>query len=135
MNLQTKFLLITSALFMAIVGLALSFLPQEILSAISNEHSPALVVLLQCMGALYLGFGFNNWMSRGVIMGGIYARPLATANFVHFLAGALALLKQARHTDEFAVTFYSVTIVYIVFALWFGATLFTDPLKDQASSS
>jgi hypothetical protein len=86
----------TSALFMGLLGLAASFLPQEILAAagMPEESLPELaVILVQALGALYLGFAILNWMAKGILVGGIYARPLALGNFLHFSVVTVVLVK------------------------------------------
>jgi hypothetical protein len=129
MRPNTKILMIVSALVMGAVGLAASFLPHEILSYAgmpATEFSP---VAVQLMGALYLGFAMMNWMSKGIIIGGIYARPLALGNFLHFGVGALALIKSASAHD--VKLFWVTAAIYVVFALLFGIVLFTHPLDAK----
>jgi len=45
------------------------------------------------LGALYVDFAMLNWMVKGSLIGNIYNRPVAVANFTHFLVGGLALAK------------------------------------------
>ena len=119
-----------SAIFMALLGLAASFLPQEFLGMIDVEISRLLVVLVQVTGALYLGFAFLNWMARGVLIGGIYSRPVALGNFMHFAVVAIVLLKSTL-VDPIPAVAVAVA-VYAVFAIWFGLVLFTHPIKSDS---
>ena len=80
-----------SALVMGALGLAATFLPQEIAAYLGA--STTLPLLIQILGALYLGFAMLNWMARTSLIGGIYSRPVASGNLVHFVVGALALAK------------------------------------------
>jgi hypothetical protein len=73
-----------SSFFLVILGLAASFIPQEILAHYGARSSGLGVLLMQVVGALYLGFAVVNWMARDVLIGGIYARPVALGNFLHF---------------------------------------------------
>ncbi len=88
-------------------------------------------LLVQLLGALYLGFGMLNWMSKGVVMGGIYARPLVMGNLLHFFAGAMALLKQTQAGTPEA--FWGLAVIYVLLAVLFGVTMFRHPLKEKAS--
>lgn len=123
---NSKFLMTASAACMALAGLALSFAPAEVLAAFGVTAIPALVVFAQLTGALYLGFAILDWMARESTIGGIYNRPLALGNFLHFFVGALALLKAASRGSG-SITEWVAVGVYSVFAIGFGAVLFGSP--------
>ena len=126
--MKTRWLMASSAAFMAVLGLAASFLSQELLSAAGVPPVTVLVVLVQVTGALYLGFAMLNWMARGVLIGGIYSRPLAMGNFLHF-AVVGATLARAMSAIDLRVVYLSAAI-YIVFAVWFALVLFTHPIRQ-----
>ena len=124
--MHTRALMSLSAAFMAIAGLATSFAPQEVLETHGTVPDNATLLLIQMMGALYLGFAMLNWMARGVIIGGIYARPLAAGNFLHFAMVGVTLTKAAF---VFGVVPLAVSaFVYSFFAVWFGIVLFRPPV-------
>ena len=108
---------------MGAVGLAASFAPTELLSALHVIPTGPLPVLIQLMGALYLAFAMANWTAKDSLIGGIYARPLSLGNILHFMVGALALAKY-----EFAAGFHgplvAALVVYAIFALGFGWLVF-----------
>jgi hypothetical protein len=79
------------------------------------------------MGALYLGFAILNWTARGVLMGGIYARPLALGNFLHFAMVGVMLIKAAITFG--VIQLATSAFVFSVFAIWFGVVLFTSPVR------
>jgi hypothetical protein len=116
----------TSAIFMAILGVAASFLPQEIIAHFGSEPQGHAVLLIQVAGAIYLGFAILNWMARGNLIGGIYSRPVALGNFMHFAIVAVVLAKAVMAGLD-QVEIVSALIVYSVFAAWFGAVLFGSP--------
>ena len=125
--------MIASAIFMLVCGVLLQFIPHEILERTGSPSSGSGPLFLQLAGALFLGFAFTNWMAKGVLIGGIYARPLAIGNFAHFLIGALALVKYAFATEQnFAV--WALAAVYTVFAIAFGYVFFTNPAKKSAAA-
>ena len=130
MKLQTRFLMIASAAFMALLGTGLTFLPQELLAHIAIEANQEIVLLMQILGALYIGFAALDWMSRGHHIGGIYARPLSIANLFAYLIAAIALLK-AVVAAPVSVEVWVVTGIYSVFSIWFGLVVFTHPADSK----
>lgn len=117
---------------MAVCGIALEFAPHEILRYSGADASGIFPLFLQLIGALYLGFAMTNYMARGVLIGGIYSRPLATGNLAHFLVGALALLKYAFAAQN-ALPVWIAALIYSIFAILFAVTMFTHPLKQVNS--
>lgn len=115
-----------SAAFLATLGAGITFLPQELLAHVGAQHDGTPVLLMQLLGALYLGFAALNWMNRGNRIGGIYSRPICVANFVNFVVGALALLKGAIALP-FAFDIAAMTAIYSLFGVWFGVVLFSHP--------
>jgi len=122
-----------SAAFLALLGVVASFLPQELLGYVGARATPAAVLLIQLLGALYLGFGALNWMSRGSITGGIYGRPLTMANAIHFMVGAIALVK-AVVAGPFATDVAVMAALYSVLAAWFARVLFVHPAGDPGAA-
>ncbi|AWM32196.1 hypothetical protein [Hymenobacter nivis] len=128
--MNTKLLLGASAGLMAAVGLVLQFAPQEVLAYAGYPARGLAPVAVQLLGALYLGFALLNWMAKGVRMGGIYARPLAVGNLLHFVAGALALFRYAIRTPTGAGGWAWVA-GYALGAGLFGAVLFISPRLES----
>ncbi|MEP7232426.1 MAG: hypothetical protein ABI691_19345 [Ginsengibacter sp.] len=127
--MNTKYLMIASAATMGLVGIALSFFPLEILNHVAGSSGLHYTILLQITGALFLGFAMMNWMAKTVLIGGIYARPLAMGNFMHFVVGCLALIKVALNNSG-SLYIWIVTMLYFVFAALFGKVAFTAPAKQ-----
>jgi hypothetical protein len=117
--MSTRLLLSSSALFLAIIGLALTFAPQEILAI----TEPLQTIAAQLLGAALCGFALLNWMSKGTAMGGIYGRPLAMGNLAHFTAGGLALMKVAEQLDP-PWLFFTIASLYLLFAALFARAAF-----------
>lgn len=130
--MNTKLLMTLSGFFMAASGITLSFFPHEILQFADQPSSPVMDLMLQVMGALYLGFAMLNWMAKGNLIGGIYSRPLAIGNFTHFLVAGLALLKAASAIGSSPYV-WALAIIYAGFALSFGFVTFTHPAKVKAA--
>ena len=117
--MSSRTLLTTSALFLALLGLVLTFASQEILSTATAQQA----FVGQLLGAALCGFALLNWMSKGAVMGGIYGRPLAMGNLVHLTIGGLALLKVAAHLQP-TWFFATLAICYSVFAVLFARVAF-----------
>jgi hypothetical protein len=117
-----------SAVFMALAGLAASSAPHELLALFGSPATGVLPLFVQLLGALYLAFAMLNWMAREMIIGGIYSRPVALGNFMHFAIGALALVKGLMATHS-GGPFWAICAPYTLFAVWFGAVLFGSPVK------
>lgn len=111
---------------MALVGLAATFLPQEILGHFGIHSHVAAQVAVQIMGALYLGFAMLNWMARANLIGGIYSRPVAVGNVLHFSVAALALIKAMMTTNGEPVV-VTAAVIYSAFALLFARVLLVHP--------
>lgn len=113
---------------MAVAGIAMSFAPDEILTAAGvTSVITAERLLVQVAGATYFGFAMINWTAKANLIGGIYSRPVAIGNFAHFLVGAFALAKGYFNGQTHIVLI--VTIAYVIFAILFGMVLFTHPVS------
>lgn len=128
--MHSRALMTISAVFMALLGLGTLFAPGEVLGVHGTTPDNATMLLIQMMGALYLGFAILNWTARGNLIGGIYSRPVALGNFWHFLIVGILLTKAAF---VFAVLPLAISAaVYSAFAAWFGLVLFRPlPAKSD----
>ena len=125
--MNTRLLMITTILFLAISGLILSFLPQEFLSYFDQAVGLFTTTLLQVIGALYLGFAMLNWMQKSAQIGGIYNRPVVVANLMHFGVVSITLIKLLIGGVNEPLVFMLAGI-YTLFAIIFGYLLRTSPV-------
>jgi hypothetical protein len=121
--MKTRALMAASAVFLGILGIAALFAPDEILRASAIPSSPFLPPLVQLCAALLLGFAMTNWMVKGSRVGGIYNRPIALGNFLHFAIGAITLDRFALYGHE-PWPLLALATVYTVFAIGFGLIVF-----------
>ena len=129
-----RVLMTASALFLGLLGLPCVFAPDLVLTRLVGNTTTLAEIVVQLTGALYLGFAILNWMSKGSLMGGIYGRPVAVGNLLHFFAGALAVVKVIPVIGAPALA-WVVCIGYMVFAVAFGLIVLRNPLavkKDNA---
>jgi hypothetical protein len=131
MKINTKIVMTSSAIFLAIIGIFLSFLPDEILDYLNVEPNIIAVLFLKMLSALYLGYGILNWMAKGALIGGIYNRPIAIGNLMHFGVGAIALFKIVSNIQTHSEIIISFTAVYVLFTLLFGYIFKNNPIKIE----
>ena len=112
---------------MGIIGILLSFLPKEIVGYLNVEPNIITILFLQILSATYLGFGILNWMAKGTLIGGIYNRPFAIGNLMHFGIGAIALVKVVSKIQSYSEIIISLTVVYVIFAILFTYVFRTNP--------
>jgi len=114
-------IMVASSIVLGVAGVALLFAPVEVLSGLGLGDANELTG--QVLGSLYLGFAAANWTARGSMIGGIYARPLSVANFVHFVVGGMVLAK-GLSVNTFNAVYVSVVLVYLAFAVLFILVLY-----------
>ena len=120
--MNSRLLMTVTAALLAVLGLACSFAPQELLGLVGATASPALALGVQALGAAWLGFALLDWNARGAPFGGIYGRPVALGNFLHFAVIALALAKTAFAMPTLAML--ATTAIAATLAIAFGAVIF-----------
>lgn len=126
--MNTKILMIISSMLMAVCGILFQFVPHQVLNIFNVDSNGIMSLFVQLIGAMYLGFAMMNWMAKSVLIGGIYARPLAMGNLLHFTVGALALLKFAFSAPNL-LTIWIVAVIYSIFSILFGIVLLTHPQR------
>ena len=120
-----------SAILMAVLGLAATFLPQEIAARFGAGGDGPVVSLVQIAGELSVGYAILTWFARAAPIGGIYNRPIVTGNLLHFTVVALALAKSAA-AGRRDPGLLAVAALYILFASWFGWAMFSSPTRNRA---
>lgn len=120
---NTRLLMTASAVFMAVLGFGASIFADEILRHFGYPPEGFGVVLVKIVAGLYLGLAVLNWMARDNLIGGIYSRPVAMANFAHFLVVTVVFVSRLPGSATLAE--YAVTAgVNGLFAASFGFVLF-----------
>ncbi|MBL4593142.1 MAG: hypothetical protein JKX68_04905 [Flavobacteriales bacterium] len=117
--MNTKLLMTVSALFLGGLGMFISFLPEEISIYLGMSTGIFTQLLLQIIGALFMGFGMLNWMIRDALMGGIYNKPIVIGNLMHFVVTTLALTRSLYKEQQHFEIVLLLTIVYGFFAVAF----------------
>src|SRR5512145_106080 len=109
--MNTKTLMTSSSLILAVAGIFTLFAPDVLLSALGVAVTAQLALFVQLLGVLYFSFALMNWTAKDSAIGGIYARPVSLANFSHFLIGTLLLVKYL-FSNEFDLPILLISILY-----------------------
>ena len=117
---------------MAIIGITMSFLPDEIILELKMEPNPKTSLLIQIMGAMYFAFATIIWFAKGFLIGGNYGKPIVIGKFAHFAIASLAILKALP--AELSLSVWLITLCYLSFALVFGYMNFTSPVKVNTAN-
>lgn len=128
--MNTKFLMMASAILMGIAGIILTFLPDEIANYAGLASTDLSPLLLQVLGALYFAFALLNWMAKANLIGGIYSKPVAMGNFAHFFIAGLAIIKSA-FANQTVIALWTGGIIYCICAIMFAIVAFGNPLKAE----
>lgn len=131
---NTRLLMILSAAWFLLLALAVSFAGVDLLIALNVAVTPAATPMLKLLGAALLGFAVMNWMAKGTMIGGIYARPLAAGNFLYFAIATISLLKPL-FGGALPVALIVAMAIHAAFALAFGWLLFGQGAACVGSGS
>ena len=118
---STRMIMVASSVALLVAGVACLFAPIESLSAIGFQEPNELTG--QLLGSLYLAFAAANWTARGSMIGGIYARPLSVANFLHFVVGGTVLVR-GLSGSTLTAGYLAVTLGYLALAISFTLVLY-----------
>ena len=129
--MNTKIVMTSSALLLAGIGILFSFSPNEVMEYLNIESNTITILFLNLLSALYLGFGLLNWMAKGTLIGGVYNRPIAIGNLMHFGVGAIALVKVVTTIQSHSKIVISLTVVYVIFAILFAYIFIKHPTKIE----
>lgn len=122
---MTRLIMISSASYYAMLGLLLTFLPQEIYQWLDVKSENFHYLVAQALGASFLALAILNWYTRNNILGGIYGKPLTLANFLYFFVTLMTGLKA-----DGGPLIYMLTTICGIFAAFFGYITFTHPFKN-----
>ncbi|MBE9584990.1 hypothetical protein IM792_11070 [Mucilaginibacter sp. JRF] len=128
--MNTKLIMTVTAIFLAVMGIALTFAADDIIKAFVAQPTEILSIATQLLGATYFGFAMLNWMAKGSNIGGIYNKPLVLANFAHFFIGGAMLVKTVfRGNSDLPAALSVVAGIYAGLAVIFAVIMFRHPAK------
>jgi hypothetical protein len=116
--MKSSILLTTTAVGLAVTGVALLLAPSEVASAVGGESSP---LIAQLLGASLIGAGAANWLARRSSIGGIYGRSIVVENMVLF--GISALVSARAFMSHRATPLLALAVIVGVLAAGFFGLL------------
>lgn len=130
MTSYSKVLMTSSAIVYLLMGLVISFFPQEIgrLFGTASQYGMDLLVM-KILGALFFGFGVINLMACRSPLGGVYGRSIVMGNLMLALIIGGQFLKFNISQDVTGGHFWLICGVFIVFATGFLKLFFTSPVQ------
>ncbi len=133
MNKGPYYLLTISAGYNALLGLATSFLPKEILLAFEVQANPISMLLIQIIGAFLIGFAMINYLSKNSIMGGIYNKPILMGNIAFHCISAIVFVKFILNHNLYHEAFIPLTVMYLLLGMGFLRLNFVSPKNQNAN--
>ncbi|MBL0173195.1 MAG: hypothetical protein IPP90_21435 [Gemmatimonadaceae bacterium] len=118
-----------SAVFLALTGLALLFGSDVILPTLIPGDPPAAAWLGQLLAAAWLGVAVLNWYSRSAVLGGIYGRPVVSANATLYFVSALTIVRAATGLAG-SRALWLLAVPFALFAGAYGALMFRGPFDS-----
>lgn len=110
-------------------GLALLFASDVILPRLIPAFPAGGAWLGQLLAAAWFALAALNWLSRSVLLGGIYGRPVVLANAVLYFVAATVLLKMVTRREAPVALWLLVVPIVVFFAGTYGWLLFRGPLQ------
>jgi hypothetical protein len=119
-----------SALVLFIGGVILLFAPDFLLPRLSPGFPSSALWLGQLLGAAWLGMAALNWLSRSMMLGGIYGRPTVFANTALYFISALALLRAASRAPA-STTLWALAAPLMLLAVSYAWLLYRGPFEKE----
>ena len=119
-----------SSIMLGATGVILTFASDIVLRNLNIDANPTAILFGQVMGGLYFGYSMLNWMTKNSLIGGIYNRPIAIANFGHFMIAGLAIIKRLISAPGLPKVLWGTGAAYLIFGLLFVGILFRHPVTS-----
>jgi len=129
--MRSIYLARASAAWLGTAGLALLFLSDQLLPLTVPGYPRNGVWLGQLLAAGWLGLASMNWLQRGLVLGGIYGRPLLLGNLtVHFVSASSVLGTIIRDVERMPLLV--IAIPSSLLALAYARLLLRGPFAADA---
>lgn len=112
-------------------GALLLFAPDVVLGMLAPGVPSSAGWLGQLIAAAWLGVAAMNWLQRTAVLGGIYGRPVVSANLVLYFVSAMSLVR-ARLDGATPVAAWIVIVPIALMAAAYAALLFRGPFDPLA---
>ncbi len=109
--MNSKLVMTGAVIVLGLAGIACLLIPKEIFKLYNPATEDIQGLLVQLLGAGFLGFGALDWVSRKSLLGGIYGRPVVGTNYTHFLIGSLLMVRAAISQPNNVVVWFTLAQV------------------------
>jgi hypothetical protein len=117
-----------SAVFLAVVGLALLFASDSIVPRLLPGSANGSEVIGQLLGGAWIGAAALNWLSKSALIGGIYNRAVVSANGLLYFVAAMSLIRPLLRGGASTVLWIAFAPI-AVFAAVYMWLLFRGPYQ------
>jgi hypothetical protein len=132
MNKGSYYLLSISAGYNALLGLLTSFLPEELLLALNVPANPLSILLIQILGAFFIGFAMINYLSKRSLIGGIYNKAIIMGNIAYHCIAAMVFIKFVLSDNLYGEVVILFTAMYLILGAGFLRLNFVMPKAQKA---
>ncbi len=131
MNKGSYYLLTISAAYNTLLGLLTSFLPEEILMALKVPASPLSILLIQILGAFFIGFAMINYLAKNSPIGGIYNKAILMGNIAYHCIAAIVFIKFVLSDNLYGEVVILLTTMYLIIGAGFIRLNFVMPKAQK----
>lgn len=117
-----------SAIAQLLGGIALLFAADVILPVVIPGYPAAGAWLGQLLGAGWIAMAALNWLSRSVLLGGIYGRQQVLSNAALYFISTMVLLEAATRSGAPGIL-WALLVVNGTFTALYGWLLFRGPFE------
>lgn len=119
-----------SAVLQLGIGLPLLLGADVILPAVIPSTPPSAAWLGQILAAALLALAALNWLSRSALLGGIYSRPVVSANGAFYFVASTSLVRAATR-GQLPSAVWIVLVPLIVLAGVYVWLLYRGPIAGD----
>lgn len=133
--MNSKLVMTGAAIVLGLAGITCLFVPEEVLKLYDPAAEHVQALLVQLLGAGFLGFAALDWTCRQYLLGGIYGRPVVMANQTHFVIGSFLIIRAVvRQPDN--IVLWCTLGGYALFAIALSVILYgPPPRKDTVATT
>lgn len=125
--------MISSGIVNAILGLVMIFIPGLLAELLETQtFTTQNELFYQLGGAAFLGFGLLNYSGRGLLLGGIYGKPILAGNWIFHLVAAFTLIRSLFDLGFQAKLIISA-LIYLIFAAGFLKLNYSSAIHEESS--
>lgn len=120
-----------SAAYLLLGGVVMLFGADAVLPVVIRNFPPSGAFLGQIIAAAWLALAAINWQNRGLILGGIYGRPVVYANLMLYTVTTLGVARAAMVVGA-SPWLWALVGPSALFAIIYGVLMLSGPFDARA---